>query len=323
MPVALITGVTGQDGTYLARDLLEQGFEVHGLVKPGDATLGDRSPGVVGHEGDVTDSALLAQLIAKVKPDEVYNLAGQTSVAASWADPVGTAASTGTAVAIMAQGCWELQERTGRPVRFVQASSAEIFGAAAQVPQNESTTISPVSPYGAAKSFGHFIVGAFRSRGLHASSCILYNHESPLRPPTFVTRKITLAAARISLGLQDSLSLGTLDVSRDWGWAPDYVRAMQLAARHSVAGDFVIGSGVEHTVADFVASAFTAAGIDAWQDYVVLDPTFARPADPPRQLADSSRARSVLGWVPQVGFDDLVRRMVMADLGLLGADSTN
>ena len=323
MPVALITGVTGQDGTYLARDLLEQGFEVHGLVKPGDATLGDRSPGVVGHEGDVTDSALLAQLIAKVKPDEVYNLAGQTSVAASWADPVGTAASTGTAVAIMAQGCWELQERTGRAVRFVQASSAEIFGAAAQVPQNESTTISPVSPYGAAKSFGHFIVGAFRSRGLHASSCILYNHESPLRPPTFVTRKITLAAARISLGLQDSLSLGTLDVSRDWGWAPDYVRAMQLAARHSVAGDFVIGSGVEHTVADFVASAFTAAGIDAWQDYVVLDPTFARPADPPRQLADSSRARSVLGWVPQVGFDDLVRRMVMADLGLLGADSTN
>ena len=323
MPVALITGVTGQDGTYLARDLLEQGFEVHGLVKPGDATLGDRSPGVVGHEGDVTDSALLAQLIAKVKPDEVYNLAGQTSVAASWADPVGTAASTGTAVAIMAQGCWELQERTGRAVRFVQASSAEIFGAAAQVPQNESTTISPVSPYGAAKSFGHFIVGAFRSRGLHASSCILYNHESPLRPPTFVTRKITLAAARISLGLQDSLSLGTPDVSRDWGWAPDYVRAMQLAARHSVAGDFVIGSGVEHTVADFVASAFTAAGIDAWQDYVVLDPTFARPADPPRQLADSSRARSVLGWVPQVGFDDLVRRMVMADLGLLGADSTN
>jgi GDPmannose 4,6-dehydratase len=317
MPVALITGVTGQDGTYLARDLLEQGFEVHGLVKPGDVSLADRSPFVVAHEGDLTDAGFLANLIARVAPDEVYNLAGQTSVAASWIDPVGTAATTGSAVASMALGCWELQERTGKSVRFVQASSAEIFGAATQVPQQEATAILPVSPYGAAKAFGHFTVSAFRSRGLHASSCILYNHESPLRPETFVTRKITAAAARISLGLQDTLSLGTLDVSRDWGWAPDYVRAMQLAARHAEAADFVIGSGVEHTVRDFVAAAFTAAGISDWEDRVVLDPAFVRPADPPRQLADSSRARDMLGWMPEVGFDELVARMVAADLQLL------
>lgn len=317
MPVALVTGVTGQDGTYLARDLLAQGYEVHGLVKPGDATLRERSPGVIAHGGDLTDSGFIAQLIARVEPDEVYNLAGQTSVAASWEDPVGTALTTGTAVASMAQGCWELQERTGKLVRFVQASSAEIFGAATQVPQNESTPIAPVSPYGAAKAFGHFTVSAFRSRGLHASSCILYNHESPLRPPTFVTRKITSAAAKISLGLQDTVALGTLDVSRDWGWAPDYVSAMQLAARHAVAGDFVIGSGVEHTVRDFVAAAFAAAGIADWEERVVLDPSFARPVDPPRQLADSSRARDVLGWVPEVGFDELVARMVAADLTLL------
>lgn len=317
MPVALVTGVTGQDGTYLARDLLARGFEVHGLVKPGDVTLGERSPGVIAHGGDLTDSTFLSELIARVEPDEVYNLAGQTSVAASWDDPVATALTTGTAVASMAQGCWLLQERTGKPVRFVQASSAEIFGAATQVPQDESTVISPVSPYGAAKAFGHFTVSAFRSRGLHASSCILYNHESPLRPPTFVTRKITAAAAKISLGLQDTLALGTLDVSRDWGWAPDYVRALQLAARHASAGDYVIGTGVEHTVRDFVMTAFAAAGVPDWEERVVLDPSFARPVDPPRQLADSSRARDVLGWIPEVGFDELVARMVTADLELL------
>lgn len=315
MPIAFVTGVTGQDGTYLVEALLEDGYEVHGLVKPGDPSRAV-PPAVIAHEGDLRDAALVAALVADVAPHEVYNLAGQTSVAASWDDPVGTALTTGATVAGIVDACWQLHE-AGRPVRFLQASSAEIFGVADEVPQRESTRVAPSSPYGAAKAFGHFITGSYRSRGLHASTCILYNHESALRPETFVTRKITGSVARISRGLQDVVRLGNLDVSRDWGWAPDYVRAMRLAVARDEADDYVIGTGQLHTVRDFVSAAFSAAGIDDWEPHVVIDPAFVRPVDPPRQLADSSHARDVLGWLPTKTFEELVAEMVAHDLALI------
>lgn len=313
MPVALITGVTGQDGTYLSRNLLQRGFEVHGLVRPGDGA--DVADDVITHAGDLRDTAALRKLVLDVRPDHLYNLAGQTSVATSWDDPLATLETSGTPVGVLLEAAWQLQEQRGVPVRVVQASSAEIFGNAADAPQNEQTPIAPVSPYGVAKALGHFLVGTYRQRGLHASSVILYNHESPLRPPTFVTRKITQGAARIAQGLESTLALGNLDVQRDWGWAPDYVEAMRLAASHGVAGDYVIGTGVSHSVRDFVEAAFRASGITDWEGHVEIDQAFVRPADPTLQLADSSRARAELGWAPTVDFDELVKRMVEADLG--------
>lgn len=313
MPTALITGITGQDGRYLSRDLVQRGYRVHGVVRPG----GDHTvEGAELHLCDVRDSDRLRSLVLDLHPDEVYSLAGQTSVAASWDDPVGTLASTGTPVGVLLDAAWQLQQ-SGLGPRVVQASSAEIFGNAAESPQNESTRIAPVSPYGAAKALGHFLVGSYRARGLHASSVILYNHESPLRPNSFVTRKITQGVARISRGRDDTLTLGTLDVRRDWGWAPDYVEAMRLAVTHESGDDYVIGTGISHTVREFAQEAFAAAGITDWERHVRLDPAFARPADPTLQVADSSKARRVLGWEPTAGFRDVVQRMVEADLALI------
>lgn len=310
MPVALITGVTGQDGTYLSRALLDEGFQVHGLVRPGSPAAVEA--GTVIHRADIRDSAALAALVAELRPAELYHLAGQSSVAASWEDPVGTVEQTGAPVAALLQAVAQHSPHT----RFVNASSSEIFGLAPG-PQSEETPISPVSPYGAAKALGHFLTASFRGRGVHASSCILYNHESPIRPERFVTRKITAAAARVSRGLQETVSLGNLDVSRDWGWAPDYAEAMRLAARHPSPGDYVVGTGELHTVRDFAAAAFAAAGIDDWERHVVVDDSLARPVDPATQRADSSKARTVLGWRPTVGFAELVDAMVRADLALI------
>lgn len=318
MPRALITGVTGQDGTYLSQLLLEQGYEVHGVVKPGDD--GGRPPaGVELHPADLADAEALRRIVLGVEPDELYNFGGLTSVAGSWADPVTTVAVTGTPVATLLDAAFVLHER-GLPIAVVQASSAEIFGSAAESPQNESTPIAPVSPYGAAKALGHFLVRAFRSRGLRASSAILYNHESPLRPETFVTRKITASAARIARGRQQTLSLGSLDVERDWGWAPDYVDALHRMTRQPTGGDFVIGTGEAHSVRDFVRTAFAAAGIDDWQAHVEIDPAFVRAADPAMQLADASKAARELGWRPTCTFDELVTRLVHADLAALDAE---
>lgn len=318
MPRALITGITGQDGTYLSRILRDRGYEVHGVVKPGDGA--DDLAGFITHEADLRDTDALRGIVASVEPDELYNLGGLTSVAGSWNDPVETVQVTGASVAALLDGAWRLHE-AGLPISFVQASSAEMFGIAEQVPQNEATPIAPVSPYGAAKALGHFLVRAFRARGLRASSAILYNHESPIRPETFVTRKITAGAARIARGQQDRLALGNLDAERDWGWAPDYVEAMRLMAQHPTGGDFVIGTGVSHTVRDFVAAAFRVAGIDGWERFVDVDPSFLRTADPVRQIADGARARDELGWSPTVGFDELVARLVEADLAAIDAAS--
>jgi GDPmannose 4,6-dehydratase len=317
MTAALITGITGQDGGYLAERLLAEGCAVHGLVHEGDPQVGEllaRSPGVLLHTGDLTDDASLGRVVAESAPDEVYNLAGISSVAFSWERPVLTADVTALGAARLLEQVWQLQERLGRPVRFVQASSAEIFGDAEVAPQDETTPLRPNSPYGASKAFAHQLVGVYRGRGLHAVSAILYNHESPRRPPTFVTRKITRAAARIAQGLERELVLGNLDARRDWGWAPDYVDAMVRAARHTEAGDYVVATGTAHSVRDFAAAAFARAGVSDWESYVRVDQAFVRPSDAALQLGDSSRARGELGWAPTVEFEELVGRMVDADL---------
>lgn len=320
MTVAFITGIAGQDGTILARRLANEGVRVHGLVLPSDhmATVRARLPEpVVLHAGDLADLALLRQLLVDVGPDEVYNLGGISSVAFSWSHPALTGVVSGVGAVNVFEAALGAQDRLGRRVSVVQASSAEIFGSPERVPQNETTSVRPVSPYGAAKAFAHHMAAVFRTRDLQVSTCILYNHESPLRPETFVTRKITAAAARIALRSGGALALGDLSVRRDWGWAEDYVDAMVRAARHGLADDFVIATGITHTVEDFVATAFAAAGVEDWQSHVVVDPSFIRPADPGVQVGDSRHANDVLGWAPTVPFDEIVRRMVEHDLDLL------
>jgi GDPmannose 4,6-dehydratase len=314
MTKVFITGATGQDGTYLTRHLHAQGYEVHGLVRPGDPT--PMEPELITvHSGDLTDRPVMTALLDEIRPSQIYNLGGLSSVAFCWTEPVLAAEVNGTAAVFLLETAWKLQEKTGERVAFVQASSAEIFGEAGVAPQNESTPIRPINPYGASKALAHLSVGVYRARGLHASSLVLYNHESPLRPPSFVTRKITQGAAAIAKGDASELRLGNLDARRDWGWAPDYVAAMVLAATHPESGDYVIGTGEAHTVRDFVAAAFGAAGLADWERYVVEDPAFYRPVDPTHSLADASKARRVLGWEPTVGFDELVGRMVAVDLG--------
>lgn len=325
MTRALITGITGQDGGYLAERLLAEGTEVHGMVHGADggvAALRDRLPEAHLHTADLADHGSLADLVTAVGPDEVYNLAGVSSVAFSWDQPVLTAELSGVAAAVLMRAAAAAQERTGRRVGFVQASSAEIFGDAPTHPQDEDTPVRPVSPYGAAKAYAHHMAGVFRGRGLPVASLILFNHESPRRPTAFVTRKITAAAARIGVTGQGVISLGNLEARRDWGWAPDYVDAMVRAARHEPGGDFVIATGVTHTVAEFAEAALRRAGVgDTWRDHVTVDPAFYRPLDAGLQVGDASRARRELGWSPTVDFAGLVGAMVDHDLELVRAEA--
>lgn len=323
MTRVFITGISGQDGSYLTDRLVAEGAEVHGLVRSWDAdadVLHARHPDVTLHEGDLADPAALSGLIGDLSPAEIYNFAGITSVGQSWTIPVETGIVTGIAVAGILDAALALSEASGEPVRVFQASSSEIFGNPSVAPQNESTPLSPASPYGAAKAYAHAMVHIYRSRGLPVTSCILYNHESPRRPETFVTRKITASAARIAIGTQDVLELGTLDVERDWGWAPDYVDAILRATRHETSDDYVIATGETHSIAEFVEVAFAAAGISDWRPYVKVSEEFARPAEIARMWGDSSKARSVLGWAPTVTFAELVGRMVKADLDQLAAE---
>lgn len=317
MRSALVTGITGQDGGYLTEQLVAEGLQVHGLVRPGEPlpdhllALGDA---VVPHEAELTDDDQLRAVLRASAPSEVYNLAGVSSVALSWDQPALTAEVNGTFVARLLQLVWQEQERRGEQIALVQASSAEIFAGATSAPQDESTPLTPRSPYGASKAFAHHLVQVFRARGLHASNAVLYNHESPRRPPTFVTRKITSTAAAIAEGRASELVLGNLDARRDWGYAPEYADALVRAARHRRSDDYVIGTGESHTVRDFVAAAFARAGIADWEPLVRTDPAFLRPVDAVELVACGSRARSQLGWVPTVGFEELVGRMVDADL---------
>ncbi|MGY2129867.1 GDP-mannose 4,6-dehydratase [Blastococcus sp. SYSU DS0617] len=313
----LVTGATGQDGSYLVEQLLAEGAEIHALVRP-DEEPGPGAhplPGAVHqHAGDLRDGPALEALVAAVEPTEIYNLGGLSSVALSWQEPALTAQISGLAVGHLLAAAHDLQERSGRPVTFVQASSAEIFARTSRIPQDETTPLRPLSPYGAAKAYAHHLVGVYRAQGLRACSCVLYNHESPRRPETFVTRKITAGVARIARGLQDELAMGNLDARRDWGWAPDYVQAMVLAARADRGRDYVIATGVSHSVRDFVEAAFRAAGIDDWERHVTLDPRFVRPSDAPELVGDATRARQLLGWQSSVGFEEVVARMVEHDL---------
>lgn len=313
----LVTGITGQDGGYLAERLLRSGCELHGLARhddgPATEELLARTPEVTLHTGDLSDPEATASLVHELSPDVIYNLGGISSVARSWAEPVATMRICALTVAAMLEAAWKLTDE-GHPVRFLQASSAEIYGNPATGPQDERTPIVPVNPYGAAKAAAHHLVGIYRQRGLHASTVVLYNHESPRRPTQFVTRKITSAAARIAGGDPAPLMLGNLDARRDWGWAPDYVEAMVRAVEHDASDDYVVATGTSHSVREFVAAAFAAAGIDDWEPFVRIDPEFLRPVDALDLRGDASHARDVLGWEPTVSFTDVVSRMVHTDL---------
>ena len=311
---ALVTGVGGQDGGYLAERLVADGLDVHALVLASDGPPPYCPEEVVLHTGDVADVEATRRLVLEVSPDEVYNLAAISSVAQSWAEPDLTARVNGlAAVALM-----ESARLVGPGVRFVQASSAEIFGQPERSPQDESTPVRPVNPYGAAKAFAHLAAGVARARAQHVSSLVLYNHESPRRPESFVTRRITSGVAAIARGEADHLALGNLDARRDWGWAPDHVDALVRAARAEEPSDYVVATGRAHSVRDFVAAAFAAAGIEDWEPLVRRDPALLRPTDAAELVGDARRARDVLGWEPTVSFEDVVARMVAADLAAPG-----
>ena len=314
MTRAFVTGVSGQDGSYLVERLLADGYDVHALAHSAEPM--PDCPGVTLHAGDLTDVEQVRSLLLEVAPSEVYNLAALSSVAGSWADPDSVARVNGLAAVGLLESAWRLQERSGTPVRFVQASSAEIFGEPDRSPQDESTPVRPVNPYGAAKAYAHLMVEVYRRRGLHAVSAILYNHESPRRPAHFVTRKITRGVAAIAQGRASSIALGNLDARRDWGWAPDHVDALVRAARADAPMDYVVATGQGRSVRDFVATAFDHVGIGDWTAYVEVDPGLVRPTDAPDLTGDPTRAATVLGWAPSVGFEELVRRMVDADLAL-------
>jgi GDPmannose 4,6-dehydratase len=311
---AFVTGIGGQDGSYLAERLLADGLEVHALAREEDGPPAYCPAEVVLHTGDLTDVPGVRALLLDLGPSEVYNLAALSSVAQSWAEPEVAAAVNGLAAVALLESAWQVQERHGRPVRVVQASSAEIFGDPPSSPQDESTPLAPVNPYGAAKAYAHLSVGVQRARGLPASSVVLYNHESPRRPERFVSRKITATVAAIARGQAEELVLGNLDARRDWGWAPDYVDAMVRAARADEPADYVVATGEGRTVRDFVAAAFDRVGITDWTALVRSDAAYRRPADAADLVGDATRARDRLGWVPTVPFAEVVGRMVDADL---------
>jgi GDPmannose 4,6-dehydratase len=315
---ALITGITGQDGSYLAELLLDQGYEVHGMVRRASTEKFDRiehlRDRITLHQGDLLDQRSLVDTLRAARPEEVYNLAAMSFVALSWVQPTLTADFTGVSVTRMLEALREACPEA----RFYQASSSEMFGKVREVPQNESTPLYPRSPYGVAKVYGHFITINYReSYGLHATSGILFNHESERRGLEFVTRKVTWHAAAIKHGLRDKLALGNLDAKRDWGYAKDYVRAMWLMLQQDEPEDFVIATGQTHTVRDCVRIAFDEAGLGDWERYVEIDPQFLRPAEVDLLIGDPTKAKERLGWVPETSFEELIRLMTRADLELL------
>jgi GDPmannose 4,6-dehydratase len=317
-PRALITGVTGQDGWYLSRLLLAEGYQVFGLVRRDDSAPAPDDVTVVA--GDLADTADVQAAVDCAQPDEVYNLAGISSVALSWQDPMLTADVTGLGLLRVITAVSACSQRRDRPARIVQASSAEIFGEAPS-PQSEQTPIAPVTPYGAAKAFAHQLARVYRGTGASISTAILYSHESPRRPPAFVTRKITRAVAQIARGETDRLSVGNLHARRDWGFAGDYAHALQLIARHPVADDFIVASGHSRTVADFVATAFRRIGVTDWRAYTDIDPQLQRPVDPAEQRGDAGKIQRELGWRPTKSFEDMVNEMVDTDLQLIDTTS--
>src|SRR6476661_5830819 len=314
---ALITGATGQDGSYLADLLLEKGYEVYGVVRnlarahpEGAAVFSGRLNYV---EADIADQPSLDRVVAQVKPDEVYNLAGQTFVPVSWTQPLLTMEVTGMGALRMLEAI----RRHAPQAKFLQVSSSEIFGKSDEGRQSEATRLRPRNPYGAAKMFAHHITINYReSYGMFACSCIAFNHESPRRAPEFVTRKVSREVARIKLGLATKLKIGNIEGRRDWGFAGDYVRAMWLMLQQPRPDDFVIATGITHSVKELLEIAFAHAGLD-WQKHVEIDPALLRPMEEDPLSGDASKANKILGWKPTVTFEQMVRMMVDSDLSLL------
>ncbi len=315
---ALITGITGQDGSYLAELLLEHGYDVHGMVRRSSTEKFDRvehiRDRITLHQGDLLDQRSLVDTLRASKPDEIYNLAAMSYVAASWVQPTLTAEFTGVGVTRILEAMREVCPEA----RFYQASSSEMFGKVLEIPQTENTPFYPRSPYGVAKAYGHFITVNYReSYNLHATSGILFNHESPRRGLEFVTRKITWHAAAIKLGKRERLGLGNLDAERDWGYAKDYVEAMWLMLQQDAAEDYVIATNNTNSVRECVEIAFDEAGLGSWEPYVDLDPSMVRPAEVDQLIGDYSKAKTDLGWEPKTTFEELIRLMTRADLELL------
>jgi GDPmannose 4,6-dehydratase len=319
---ALITGITGQDGSYLAEWLLQKGYEVHGIVRRSSTETFERIAHLRGnislHQADLLDQLSLIDVLQSVRPDEVYNLAAMSFVPISWQQPVLTGEFTALGVTRMLEAIRLLNPRG---IRFYQASSSEMFGKVRERPQHESTSFHPRSPYGAAKAYGHWITVNYReSYGMYCCSGILFNHESPRRGREFVSRKVTDGAARIKRGIEKELRLGNLDSQRDWGFAGDYVRAMWLMLQQDEPSDYVVATGETHSVRELVATAFGCVDLN-WQEYVVLDPALARPAEVDFLVGDASKARRELGWEPLVTFQELLRLMVESDLALVQKQS--
>ncbi len=317
MPRALITGITGQDGSYLAEFLLEKGYDVYGLIRRSSVVTDQRIRHLLGKvellDGDLLDQGSLIKVIRQARPDEVYNLAAQSFVPASFVAPV----LTGEFTALGVTKVLEAIRICDWPVRFYQASSSEMFGKVQEVPQTEKTPFYPRSPYGVAKVYGHWITVNYReSYGLFACSGILFNHESPRRGLEFAPRKIARGVARIKLGKQKTLRLGNLDARRDWGYARDYVRAMWLMLQQPEPDDYVVATGETHSVAEFAELAFRRIGVENWRDYVEVDPALLRPAEVDLLIGNPRKAREKLGWYPEVTFEGLVNLMVDADLDL-------
>jgi GDPmannose 4,6-dehydratase len=314
---ALITGISGQDGSYLAQLLLAKGYEVFGVVRGSPLAhyenLADVHDDITLFQGDLLDQMTLLDAINRAQPDELYNLAATSFVPASWRQPVMTAQFTAVGVTAMIEAI----RITNPAIRVYQASSSEIFGATGESPQTEETPFRPHTPYGVAKLYGHLMVAAYRERyGMHLSSGIAFNHESPRRPPEFVTRKITRGAAAIKLGLQEEVRLGDLSATRDWGFAGDFAEAMWLMLQHPTGDDFVIATGVSRTVGELAATAFAHVGLEA-EDHIVVDPELVRPPENVRLVGDATKAREQLGWEARTSFAEMIGAMVEADLAEL------
>lgn len=325
MKKALITGITGQDGSYLAELLLKKGYEVHGIMRRSSSFSTSRIEHIYQdpheshlrlflHYGDLSDSENIRKLIFKIQPDEFYNLGAQSHVKVSFEIPEYTVNVDGLGVLRVLDAIKDFEDHTGKKIKFYQASSSEMFGAT-KPPQSEITPFHPRSPYGCAKVFAYHIVRNYREAyGIFACNGILFNHESPRRGGTFVTRKITQGIAKIKRGEADKIYLGNLEARRDWGYAPEYCEAMWMMLQQDEPDDYVIGTGESHSVKDFVIAAFKAAGINDWEKYIDIDPKYYRPAEVDSLIADTKKAKEKLGWEPKVKFDELVKIMVEADV---------
>lgn len=326
MKSALITGITGQDGMYLAELLLSKDYEVYGLMRgqnnPKEEFLLKEIPEIKIIKGDLTDSTSLFRALEKSQPNEIYNLGAISFVAYSWDQAQLTSQVTANGVLNLLEAIRVWASDDFKRIKFYQASSSEMFGKVQEVPQNESTLLWPRSPYGVAKTFGHYMTINYReSYGMHASSGILFNHESPRRGPEFVTRKISLNVAKIAIGLQDNFEIGNLSATRDWGFAGDYVDAMWRMLQQPTGDDYVIATGETHSVEDFLSLAFEIVGIKNWREKIIISEKFLRPAEVDLLVGDFSKARNKLKWQPKIKFEELVAMMVEADLKLINKNS--